>query len=514
MRAPAQPRRPLLRALPIFGDIRPGEGRTASLMFAAVFFVMCAYYMVKPLREGWIAISAIGGLSRVEIKAYSSLVQSLLLLGAVGAYARLAAGCSRRTLITRTSLVCAATLSAFWLAQPGFVLGALPGIGIAFYFWVGMFGVFIVAQFWAFATDLYSDDRGHRLLPLIAIGGTAGAAVGSWLHGWLTGLGSAGAHAVLLLATLPLLAAAALTRRAAGFMTPCAGVRRPRHANFRRVVDDRFVLAAGLLALLLSWATTNGENLMFHVVQEGVAPATMTPGLDAAAALEHARAATTAFYGDFYFWTNLAALAAQLLVTSRLLKRGGLAAIIFALPMLALLASAVVALAPALAILKWVKVAEQATDYSLNQTARQVLWLPASPEVKYESKPTIDALFVRLGDGLAALTVLASSRLAGHSTEVLVVVNVVLVALWLVTAMVVVREHGRLVAARAAEVHPRLVPALRRARRTFTGSVRRFGRSTAAIVRAYLAPGDTVVALLELLPVGRGHPPPAFAAAA
>jgi AAA family ATP:ADP antiporter len=280
------------------------------------------------------------------------------------------------------------------------------------------------------------------------------------------------------------------------------------------VVDDRFVLAAGLLALLLSWATTNGENLMFHVVQESVAPATMTPGLDAAAALEHARAATTAFYGDFYFWTNLAALAAQLLVTSRLLKRGGLAAIIFALPMLALLASAVVALAPALAVLKWVKVAEQATDYSLNQTARQVLWLPASPEVKYESKPTIDALFVRLGDGLAALTVLASSRLAGHSTEVLVVVNVVLVALWLVTAMVVVREHGRLVAARAAEVHPRLVPALRRARRTFAGSIRRFGRSTAAIVRAYLAPGDTVVALLELLPVGHGHPPPAFAAAA
>ena len=88
MRAPAQPRRPRLRALPIFGDIRPGEGRTASLMFAAVFFVMCAYYMVKPLREGWIAVSAIGGLSRVEIKAYSSLVQSLLLLGAVGAYAR------------------------------------------------------------------------------------------------------------------------------------------------------------------------------------------------------------------------------------------------------------------------------------------------------------------------------------------------------------------------------------------------------------------------------------------
>src|SRR5204863_6026264 len=100
----------------------------------------------------------------------------------------------------------------------------------------------------------------------------------------------------------------------------------------------------------------------------------------------------------------------QLLVTARLLKRGGLAAIIFVLPLLALLASAMAALAPVLAVMKWVKIAEQATDYSLNQTARQVLWLPASAETKLESKPTVDSLFVRLGDGMAALTVLASSH--------------------------------------------------------------------------------------------------------
>ena len=53
------------------------------------------------------------------------------------------------------------------------------------------------------------------------------------------------------------------------------------------------------------------------------------------------------------FHATLGALAAQLFLTSRLLKRGGLAAIIFALPMLALLASAVVALAPRFA---WAKI--------------------------------------------------------------------------------------------------------------------------------------------------------------
>src|SRR5262245_60295660 len=216
---PHAPRANVPRALRVvggavraFGDVRSGEGRTASLMFAAVFLTMAAYYMVKPAREGWIAVSAIAGLSRVEMKAYSSLAQSLLLIGAVGAYARLAARWSREALLTRTSVACAAMLLAFWVVQPGLVWDVVPGAGIAFYLWVGMFGVFIVAQFWAFATDLYADERGRRLLPLIAIGGTAGAAAGSWIHDTLAGFGPAGSQSILALATLPILTSAALSR--------------------------------------------------------------------------------------------------------------------------------------------------------------------------------------------------------------------------------------------------------------------------------------------------------------
>ena len=495
--------------LPVLRDVRAGEGRTASLMFGAVFAVMCAYYMVKPLREGWIATSAIAGLSRVEIKAYSSLVQSLLLIGAVGAYARLAARWSQRVLIARTAVACVATLILFWLLQPGFLVGPLPGLGIVFYLWVGIFGICIVAQFWAFATDLYADERGRRLLPLIAIGGTAGAATGSWLHGSLTSLGVAGSQSVLLLAALPLAAAAACSRGAGERQRRAVAARAAATPTLRRVIGDRFVLAAGLLALFLSWASTNGENLLFQVVQDGVAR-TAGSGLDAATTLARARA-TTAFYGDFYFWTNVTALGAQLLLTSRLLRRGGLAAIIFALPLFALLASAVVALAPALAILKWVKVAEQATDYSLNQTARQVLWLPASAEMKLESKPAVDAIFVRLGDGLAALTMLASSHLAAQSTHALIAVNLVLVACWLVTAMVVVREHGRLIAARAAEARAQIVRIAGRARRAIGHRLRRAERAIALAARAHLESWHDVAARLGVLPIGRGHPPPVFA---
>jgi AAA family ATP:ADP antiporter len=102
------------------------------------------------------------------------------------------------------------------------------------------------------------------------------------------------------------------------------------------------------------------------------------------------------------------------------------------------------AFVPILAIVKAMKIAENSTDYSINNTARNVLWLPASAEMKYKGKPTIDSLFVRMGDGIAALTVLVGVQILALSTQSFFVLNVVLVLIWIAVAFVVIREHRRL----------------------------------------------------------------------
>jgi AAA family ATP:ADP antiporter len=79
----------LERGLRVFTDIRAGEGPTAIVLFANVFLILCAYYFIKPLRESWIAVSDVAGLSKMEVKAYSSFGQSLLLAGVVSVYGRL-----------------------------------------------------------------------------------------------------------------------------------------------------------------------------------------------------------------------------------------------------------------------------------------------------------------------------------------------------------------------------------------------------------------------------------------
>ena len=65
-------------------------------------------------------------------------------------------------------------LVAFWLTQPGFILGNVPAFGIFFYLFVGIFSVTLVAQFWAFSTDVYGPERGARLFPIVAIGAALG----------------------------------------------------------------------------------------------------------------------------------------------------------------------------------------------------------------------------------------------------------------------------------------------------------------------------------------------------
>jgi len=200
------------RILQIFTEIRPGEGRKALLMFANIFLILCAYYFIKPLREGWIAISDISGLSKMEVKAYSSFAQSALLLLVVGWYGRLAGHWKRPVLITRATLFCISNMIVFWFLQPGFFFERLPASGIIFYLWVGMFGVFVVAQFWTFCADIYTDADGRRLLPIIAIGATSGAAAGSWIVNQLVDSGIVPPESLLLVAILPLLASIMLTR--------------------------------------------------------------------------------------------------------------------------------------------------------------------------------------------------------------------------------------------------------------------------------------------------------------
>lgn len=89
---------------------------------------------------------------------------ALLLLLIVPAYGVFATRVSRNRLITWVTLFLISHLVIF------FVLGSAGvHVGIAFFLWVGIFNVFITAQFWAFANDIDSEEQGKRLFPIVGV---------------------------------------------------------------------------------------------------------------------------------------------------------------------------------------------------------------------------------------------------------------------------------------------------------------------------------------------------------
>lgn len=477
---------PLDRFLRLFTDVRPGEGRTGVVMFANVFLILCAYYFIKPLREGWLAITDIDRtfalllgpfgagdvhVSKLELKAYTSFAQGLLLIPTVMLYARLSDRLDRVRLVAFATLFMMGNLVVFWALQPGLLFENLLGSGVLFYLWVGIFSVFVVAQFFAFAADLYRGRRGHRLMPFVALGATAGAWAGSSLARQLVAREVVAPGTLMLVALGPLAASIVLTWAAAA-LGPGGGEEADRaegeepedeepqpdppegvkvRGAFSIIAASRYLLAAAAVTLLVNWVNTNGENLLYGVVQKHLEREVATLGLtDPAAVRDYIQRGTTVFYGDFFSWVNLLAFGLQAFAASRLLKYGGFGAILLLLPVVALGSYSAMALVPVLAVVKATKILENATDYSVNNTARHVLWLPLRAEEKYKAKPTIDSLFARLGDGLAAMTVLVGARVLLLADQAYFALNIGLVLIWLVVGVYLVREHRRLLEARTA----------------------------------------------------------------
>ncbi|HEY3168276.1 MAG TPA: hypothetical protein VGK57_13655, partial [Candidatus Binatia bacterium] len=176
------------RFLGLFADVREGEGATAILLMFNLFVLLTAYLVIKTVREALILSD--GG---AEVKSYAAAGQALLLLFVVPWYGSFASKVNRIKLINRVTLFFISHLFAFYmLAQL-----QVP-LGVAFFLWVGIFNLLVIAQFWAFANDLYTREQGERLFAIVAFGGALGAILGPMLAGWL--FGPLGAYQLMLVA--------------------------------------------------------------------------------------------------------------------------------------------------------------------------------------------------------------------------------------------------------------------------------------------------------------------------
>jgi AAA family ATP:ADP antiporter len=460
----SRPLGPLDRALRPFTDVRPGEAGTALLLTLNIFLLLAAYYIVKPLREALI-LSGEGA----EVKSYAAAGQAILLLGLVPAYGLLADRLPRRALLNAVTAFFVLCLVAFFA-----LTRAQVNVGVIFFLWVGIFSLMIVAQFWSFANDLYTKEQGERLFVIVAFGMSLGAVIGSVLAREIIPL--VGVPQALLVAAGLLILAAVVSnvvdaRERARHEThlpphlttaeipaatgeyqiqalqesekltvslPGTGpVNRP--GTFRLVFGNRYLLLIALLMLVVNWVNTTGEYILGRTVAAAAATAVSAGTAGGLGVPEY----IGRFYSEFFLVVNVLGLLLQLFVVSRILKYFGVRVAILVLPLIALTGYTILAFAPVLALVRAVKIAENATDYSIQNTVRNVLFLPTSRDEKYKAKQAIDSFFWRAGDVMSAALVFVGVTKLGMGTTGFARVNLVLACVWVILALAVGREYVR-----------------------------------------------------------------------
>ena len=450
--ATAQPK-PLDRFLRLFAEVRAGEGLTAILLTVNLFLLLTAYLIIKTVREALILSE--GG---AEIKSYAAAGQALLLFALVPAYGYLASRVNRIKLINGTTMFFIANLIAFY-----FLAELRVALGVVFFLWVGIFNLFIIAQFWSFANDIYSEEQGKRLFAIVAFGGSVGAVLGPKVASHL--FEPIGPY-LLMLVTAALLGVCLIfpnwvnrreiARSQHADNTRKVGPPLARGGAFKLVLGKRYLLLIAALMMLSNVVNTTGEFIMGKsVTQEAQrvadgAPAAPSMAQDGQSAKQQnnkiVRDYIGRFYGDFLFTVGWVSAAAQLFLVSRLMNFFGVPGSLYFLPMIALFGYSTISFMPVLAIIRLAKICENSTDYSLQNTARQALFLPTSREEKYKAKAAIDTFFIRIGDLLSTALVYLSVQL-GLSVQNLTLINVSLVALWLLLVYGIGRSYRALTAA-------------------------------------------------------------------
>jgi AAA family ATP:ADP antiporter len=449
MPQPAPSRKGVLeRVLSVAAEVRPGEGATAVLLAVNVFVLLSAYYTIRPLRSALllpVQIPLPGGrvMTGPEIQSYTGAILAALFLVIVPLYSALASRVDRMRLINTVTMFFVVTLVGFYFLSRLNVSPTL--VAVTFFLWVGVFNLMIIAQFWSFANDLYTPEQGKRLFAIVGFGGSVGAIGGALIASNL--ITRVGLLSMMLIGSAELLIALGLTN-----LIHRRELRRPKAVvdkteeqplsgggGFKLVLGERYLLLIGLLTLAVQLVNTNGNYILNETLARTARDTIAGTGQSEGQFIG-------SFMAGLDFWQNVLSMVIQFFLVSRIFKYLGIGGALFVMPLISLTSYGVFAFAPVLAFIRLTKIAENATDYSLQNTVRRALFLPTSREAKYKALQAVETFFWRAGDMLSGVFTFVLIQWLAMSVRGFALVNLVIVLVWLALAVSLARENRRLTA--------------------------------------------------------------------
>ncbi len=404
----------------------------ALLMFAYFFLVITSFWILKPIKKslfiehydqsGFDLLGLL--LTASQAEQIAKVLNMVVAFLAVVVFSWLANRFRRQQL----TFIFTAFFLASYVAYT-FVIDDPGGLTVwSFYLFGDLFSTLMVATFFAFLNDSVTPDAAKRLYGLVGLGGVTGGAFGSiTVAGFIRSVDTAGwlwiAFGVGLAIVLVAFAAGRLVADSAP-ATPAAQPEpevggNPALDGARLVFRSPYLLAIVAIVGIYEIVST----ILDFQFTATVAHYLQGPAIGAQ-------------FATVFAITNTVAFLVQLFLTSLIMTRLGVGIALLVLPVAILCGSAGFMILPILWMGSLLNTADNGFSYSINQSAKESLYVPTTKEEKYKAKAFIDMFLQRFAKALAVgislgVTVVFTDF---ESIRWLSAVTVPLILIWLFAA--------------------------------------------------------------------------------
>lgn len=396
-------------------NIREGEGPALFLSALYYFVLLCAYYIIRPIRDD---MGAAGGVENLAW-LFTGTLTGMMILHPI--YSAFVSRMPRRKFIAVVYRFFMAQLVVFYI-----LFQSLDGVseiwaGRVFFIWTSVFNLFVISVFWSLVNDVFRPSQSKRLFGVIAVGGTAGALAGSAITSFLAA--GLGAITLLLVSALLLEVAAWVSRYLSDneqklALAAIADEAEKKDTDIRNLdVPDE--------SLVMQQVNTKQKELIGGGSLDGVMHVLRSPYLLGIAALMlfftivstylyfmqiaivnealgDDRVARTQLFANRDLLVNAITLVVQMFLTGRILRWLGIGVSLALLPVISFAGFGLLAVAPVLAVVIGFDVLRRAGNFAIQRPARESLYTVVSRTDKYKAKNFNDTFVYRVGDQLGA----------------------------------------------------------------------------------------------------------------
>lgn len=406
-------KKPLLNRILL---IERNELKAVVLSFFYFFSLLCAYYILRPVRD------EMGIISGVENLQWLFTATFVTMLAAVPLFGYVTRKFSRSQFVPLVYYFFVANLLLFFVLLK---IQLEPKIiGGIFFVWLSVFNLFAVSVFWSLMADIFTTGQSKRVFGIIAAGGSAGAISGPAITTFLAK--PLGPVNLILISAVLLLCSSVFVKLLIKWYERNIGRQNEENidqpiggnifAGITAVLKSKHLMKIAVLIVLYTTVSTFLYFEQAHIFENEIRSSTER----------------TSMFGLVDLSTNTLAVGWQFFITSRVIKRLGLSFLLAVIPFLVMLAFLLLSFNTTVAVIVAAQVIHRSGNFSFQRPGREILFTMVSREARYKAKNFIDTVIYRGSDAVAGwlFALLTSLQLTLSS---LAVVAVQVAFLWMLT---------------------------------------------------------------------------------